>query len=79
MNWRDSFGSDLERKVSSVGKGPLSSILDTEIMNTRGLLDSRLAMFWILVRLERVFPLNVDALSANINIGLICWNLETQP
>lgn len=79
MNWRDSSGRDLERKVSSVGKGPFSSMFDTDIINTCGVLDSRLAMFWTLVRFERVFPLNVDALSANISLGLICWNLETQP
>lgn len=72
MNWRDSSGRDLERKVFSVGNGPFSSISDTEIMKTCGVLSSRLAIFWILVRLERVLPLNVDALSVNINLGLIC-------
>ena len=79
MNWRDSSGRDLERKLSNVGKGPFSSISETDIINTCGVLDSRLAIFWILVRLERVLPLNVDALSANISLGLICWNLDTQP
>lgn len=78
MNWRGEL-SDLVRKVSNAWKGRLFGTFVRGMRMTCGLLLSRLKTFWILDRLERVFPLKVDAVSAMSIFGEICCRRETQP
>lgn len=78
MNWRGEL-SVLVSNVSSVGKGRLFWTFARGMRMTCGLLLSRSKTVWILDRLGWVVPLKVDAVSAKIIFGEICWRRETQP
>lgn len=79
MNCRGELSFSLVKKVDSVGNGRLPWTFARGMRMTCGLLVSRSKMAWILDRLERVFPLKVDAVSAKSIFGEICWRRETQP